>query len=130
MRWTPGDRSNIEDARGRTGVPALRIGLGGFVILLLLSWATGTDFLSLLTQQGSPTETTGTTGDRPPATTPAEERRVDLVDAVMNDAQDTWAKLIGSRYRRTQVVLFRDAIQSACGSADSPAGPFFFPRDS
>src|SRR5436190_19472596 len=121
MRWTPGDRSNIEDERGRTGGRAIPIGIGGFVILLLLSWATGTDFLSLLTQQGSPTETTGTTGDRP-TTTPAEERTVDFVDAVMNDAQDTWANLIGSRYRRTQVVLFRDAIQSACGSADSATG--------
>jgi predicted metalloprotease len=129
MRWTPGDRSNIEDARGRTGGRALPIGIGGFVILLLLSWATGTDFLSLLTQQGSPTETTGTTGDRPPATTPAEERTVDFVDAVTKDAQDTWANLIGSRYRRTQVVLFRDAIQSACGSADAATGPFYCPGD-
>src|SRR6266853_977365 len=125
MRWTPGDRSDIEDARGRTGGRALPIGIGGFVILLLLSWATGTDFLSLLTQQGSPTGTIGTTGDRPPATTTAEERTVDFVDAVTKDAQDTWAKLIGSRYHRTQVVLFRDAIQSACGSADAATGPFY-----
>lgn len=53
MRWTPGDRSNIEDLRGRSG-RAVPLGIGGFVVLLLLSWATGTDFLSLFTQQGSP----------------------------------------------------------------------------
>jgi predicted metalloprotease len=126
MRWTPGDRSNIEDMRGRSG-RAVPLGIGGFVILLLLSWATGTDFLSLFTQQGSPTQTIGTTGDR--TSTPAEERMVDLVDAVTNDVQGTWAQLLGNRYHRTQVVLFRDAIQSACGSADAATGPFYCPGD-
>jgi uncharacterized protein len=126
MRWTPGDRSNIEDMRGRSG-RAVPIGLGGLVILLLLSWATGTDFLSLFTQQGSPTQTIGTTGDR--TSTPAEERMVDFVDAVTNDVQGTWAQLLGGRYQRTQVVLFRDAIQSACGSADAATGPFYCPSD-
>ena len=126
MRWTLGDRSNIEDMRGRSG-RAVPLGIGGFVILLLLSWATGTDFLSLFTQQGSPSQTVGTTGDR--TSTPAEERMVDLVDAVTSDVQSTWAQLLGSRYRRTQVVLFRDAIQSACGSADAATGPFYCPGD-
>jgi predicted metalloprotease len=125
MRWTPGDRSNIQDRRSATG-RAVPIGIGGFVLLLLLSWATGTDFLSLLTQQGSPT-TVGTTGDR--ATTPAEERMVDFVDAVTNDAQNTWGKLLGDRYQRTQVVLFRDAVDSACGSASAATGPFYCPND-
>jgi predicted metalloprotease len=126
MRWTPGDRSNIEDMRGGSG-RAVPLGIGGFVLLLLLSWATGTDFLSLFTQQGSPSQTVGTTGDR--TSTPAEERMVDLVDAVTNDVQGTWAQLLGSRYHRTQVVLFRDAIQSACGSADAATGPFYCPND-
>jgi len=126
MRWTPGDRSNIEDARSRTGGRAVPLGIGGFVVLLLLSWATGTDFLSLFTQ-GAPTESVGTSGDV--TSTPAEERMVDFVDAVTNDAQDTWAKLMGGRYRRTQVVLFRDAIQSACGSASAATGPFYCPGD-
>ena len=50
MRWTPGDRSNIEDMRGRSGIGmrAGGLGIGGVLVLLLLSWATGVDFLSLL----------------------------------------------------------------------------------
>src|SRR5690349_6665360 len=122
MRWTPGDRGNIQDMRGRTGGRAMPLGIGGFVVLLLLSWATGTDFLSLFTQ-GSPSQTVGTSGDR--ATTPEEEKMVDFVDAVTTDAQRTWSELLGNRYQQTQVVLFRDAIQSACGSAESATGPFY-----
>jgi predicted metalloprotease len=126
MRWTPGDRGNIQDMRGRTGGRAMPLGIGGFIVLLLLSWATGTDFLSLFTQS-SPSQTVGTSGDR--ATNPAEEQMVDMVDAVTTDAQRTWSELLGSRYQPTQVVLFRDAIQSACGSADSATGPFYCPGD-
>ena len=126
MRWTPGDRSNIEDARGRTGGRALPIGIGGFIILLLLSWATGTDFLSLLNTDSGPTET-GAPGQV--QTTPQEERMVDFVDAVANDVQDAWGQVLGSRYQRTRIVLFRDAIESACGSAESATGPFYCPGD-
>jgi len=54
---------------------------------------------------------------------------VDFVDAVANDTQNTWQRLLGNRYERTQVVVFRDAINSACGFAQSATGPFYCPSD-
>jgi predicted metalloprotease len=126
MRWTPGDRRNIQDMRGRSG-RAVPLGVGGFVLLLLLSWATGTDFLSLVTQN-APTESVGTSGDRVSGS-PAEERQVDFVDAVAGDVQRAWTDLLGARYEPTRVVLFRDAIESACGFAASATGPFYCPAD-
>jgi len=131
MRWTAGDRSNIEDERGRTGgglrggVP---IGIGGVVVLLLLSWATGTDFLSLLNSGGDTSAPTSATSG-PAASSPAEERQVDFVDAVMKDIQETWEMLLPGRYEETRVRLFRDAIDSGCGSAQSATGPFYCPQD-
>lgn len=131
MRWTPGDRGNIEDERGGSGITGMHVGgvgLGGVVVLLLLSWATGTNFLSLLGGGGQPADTTG--GSAPPAaTSPAEERQADFVDAVMKDVQDTWSALLPNQYQRTRVVLFRDAIESACGAAESATGPFYCPGD-
>jgi predicted metalloprotease len=132
MRWTPGDRSNIEDARGRSAFGGLGGGiplsLGGILLLLLISWATGTNFLSLLTGGGDvTTDTRGTSGQV--ASSPAEERQVDFVDAVMKDVQGTWSQLLGSRYQPTKAVLFRDSIQSACGFAESATGPFYCPQD-
>jgi predicted metalloprotease len=128
MKWAPGDRGNIEDRRGGSGLRVGgSLGLGGFVLLLVLSWATGTDFLSLF--EGNPTsDATGTTGT-PANTSSQEERLVDFVDAVANDTQSTWEELLGARYERTRVVLFRDAIQSACGAADAATGPFYCPGD-
>jgi len=43
MRWTPGDRSNVEDARGGSGFRmggAMPIGIGGLVILGALTLLT------------------------------------------------------------------------------------------
>ena len=102
------------------------IGIGGFLVLLVLSWATGTDFLSLL--GGSATVDSPATG-RPAATSPREEQMVDFVDAVANDVQSVWAGVLGSRYEPTRVVLFRDAAESACGFAQSATGPFCCPGD-
>jgi predicted metalloprotease len=104
------------------------LGIGGLLVVLLLSWFTGVDFLSLL-GGGDPTTTgsTGTTG-RVNAT-PEEERLVDMVDAVMDDAQDTWRQLLGGRYEDTRAVLFRDATQSTCGFAQAATGPFYCPGD-
>jgi predicted metalloprotease len=127
MRWSAGDRSNIDDYRGRSGIGGIPIGIGGFVVLLLLSWATGTDFLSLFTNSSAPAGTTGTTGQV--QSSASEERLVDFVDAVAGDTQSTWEQLLGNRYQRTRVVLFRDAIQSACGAAQSATGPFYCPGD-
>ena len=127
MQWSSGDRSNIEDMRGRSGFRAVPIGIGGFLLLLALSWATGTDFLSLLSTQSDPSQTAGTSGQV--TATPQEERMVDFVDAVAKDAQDTWSQLLGRRYERTLIVLFRDSIDSACGFAESATGPFYCPRD-
>jgi predicted metalloprotease len=127
MRWSAGDRSNIDDYRGRSGIGGVPLGIGGFLVLLVLSWATGTNFLSFFTDSGSPGGAAGTSGQV--QTNPAEERRVDFVDAVAGDTQATWEQLLGNRYERTRVVLFRDAIQSACGAAQSATGPFYCPGD-
>src|SRR5262249_25641584 len=130
MRWTAGNRDNIEDQRGGSGGGRMiPLGIGGFIIVALLSMYTGVDFFSLL-GGGSASTTTpvGTTGGAATGS-PAEERTVDMVDAVARDAQDTWQDLLGNRYEPTKVVLFRDSIRSACGFAESATGPFYCPGD-
>ncbi len=126
MRWT-GDRNDIEDMRGRSGGFGIaHLGIGGFLLLLVLSWVSGTNLFSLL-GTGSDTGSVGTTGQV--QTSPAEERMVDFVGAVTRDVQNTWEQLLGNRYQRTQLRLFRDAIPSACGYAESATGPFYCPAD-
>jgi predicted metalloprotease len=104
----------------------VQLGLGSVLLLLALSWYTGTDLLSLFSGGGSPIETTS---GAPVPGTPEEERLVDFVDAVATDTQATWNEILGPEYEQTRVVLFRDAIQSACGFAEAATGPFYCPGD-
>ena len=130
MKWTPGDRGNVEDLRGRSGGMRMGgIGLGGLLVVLLLTWLTGVDFLSIIGGGGVPMPDTAPTTGGPVASSPDEEKMVDFVDAVMEDAQGLWGGLLGDRYRRTTTRLFRDAIESGCGFAQSATGPFYCPAD-
>jgi predicted metalloprotease len=127
MRWTAGDRGNVQDMRGRSGGMRVgSLGVGGLLVALVLSWLTGVDVLSLLSGGASP-DSVATTGQV--ESTPQEERMVDFVDVVAGDTQAMWQKLLGNDYQNTQVVLFRDAINSACGFAQAATGPFYCPSD-
>ena len=64
--------------------------------------------------------------------TPEEEQLVSFVSFVLDDTQATWAKLfpaLGRQYEDARLVLFRDAVDSACGFAQSATGPFYCPSD-
>lgn len=130
MRWSAGDRGNIEDMRGRSGGGRMiPLGIGGFVVVALLSLFTGVNFFDILGGgSASPDSSAVGTSGRTTAS-PEEERMVDMVDAVARDAQSTWESKLGGRYEPTKVVLFRDSIQSACGYAQAATGPFYCPGD-
>jgi uncharacterized protein len=132
MRWSPGHRSaNVEDRRGGGGRMirgAGGLGLGTLVILLILSLIFKRDFFSLVGAGGM--DPGAETAAGPPAeTTPEEEKLVGLVSFVLDDAQNVWQQHLGTSYRPAKLVLFRDAVQSACGFAESATGPFYCPAD-
>ena len=137
MRWTRGPRSqNLEDRRSQTGSRVVRgtgLGLGGLVVVLLLSLWTGQDFFSLLGGGGEALPPPQSGDPSAPATTTAEEEElVDFISFVLDDIQATWSGLlpeVGGAYEHTQLVLFRDAIQSTCGFAQAATGPFYCPGD-
>lgn len=131
MRWTPGNRStNLEDRRGQRALGGLgvgRLGIGGVVLLLVLSLVFKKDFFSLLSGGSSDAAPAGAI-----ATTPEEEKLVLFVSFVFDTAQSTWAGILrqnGTEYRDAKLVLFRDAAQSACGFAEAATGPFYCPGD-
>jgi predicted metalloprotease len=127
MRWTRGDRGNVQDARGGGGGGGfgMPLGIGGVVILLVGSWLTGVDLFQVVGGGGGSTDVVA---ERPASSSPEEEKMVDFVDAVTGDIQNTWTQKLGN-YQPTVAVLFRDSIQSACGLSSSATGPFYCPGD-
>jgi len=117
MRWTPGRRSsNIEDRRAGGGM-GMRLGIGGTVVVLILSLLTGRNLFQ---------ETGATVGQAPGAGGGAltaedsarEEPTVQFVSFVLDDAQQTWARVLPSV-----------GSSRAESSAQSAMGPFYCPAD-
>jgi uncharacterized protein len=142
MRWTPGGRSDdVEDRRDDSGsgdgggggfnFGGIHIGIGGFLILLVLSLVFKRNFLSLAGIGGGfspPTQVSRPDTGRDQR----EEPLVQFVSFVLDDTQKTWAQILtpqGIQYRHAKLVLFRDSITSACGQAQSASGPFYCPGD-
>jgi hypothetical protein len=107
---------------------AAPIGLGGLAVLVVLTLLTGQDFLSVVDPGGGGGAPVGDSS-APITATPEEERLVEFVSFVLDDSQNTWTQLLGNRYDRARLVLFRDAVSSACGFAESATGPFYCPGD-
>jgi hypothetical protein len=143
MRWQRGTSdADIEDRRGAggggfrgrgAGGGGLRVGLGGLIVIGLLSLVFKENFFTLLDQVPADSSVSMPgPGGAPAAASPEEEERKDFVTFVLNDAQDTWARVLpehGEQYARAKLVFFRDTVESACGFAESASGPFYCPGD-
>jgi predicted metalloprotease len=123
MRWTPGGRSrNLEDRRGASpGGGGFRmgggagLGAGGLLLLAVLSLVFKRDLISEFTGEGTAVPSQSADGA---IVDPAEEDMVLFVSSVLDSAQATWARLLPS-YPEAKLVLFRDAVESACGFAQA-----------
>src|ERR1700681_2421940 len=138
MKWTPGGESgDIEDRRDESGggggfqFGGIHIGIGGAIVLAILSFVFRTNLFTLV---GGGTGDPSTAVSQPdPSRDAAEKPLVEFASFVLDDTQNTWTQLLpqqtGTPYRHAKLVLFRDSIQSGCGGAESATGPFYCPED-
>jgi uncharacterized protein len=137
MKWTGRRESdNVEDQRGSGGggggfgggLPGgllTKGGLGTVVVVLLISWVTGTNPLTLLQQtdlSGGQSQQVSTTSS------PEEEELAKFVKVILASTEDVWQQQM-KEYRNPTLVLFSGQTQSGCGSASSSTGPFYCSED-
>jgi predicted metalloprotease len=130
MRWRGRTGSgNIEDRRG-LGRGGLAIGGGiGGLVLAALYVLMGGDPSQLPTFQ----DETSSSVSRNAPVDPAEEEKKQFVSVVLKDTEDVWQEQFrqqGQVYQVPTMVLFTEAVSSACGYAGSAMGPFYCPGDS
>lgn len=145
MEWTPGGMSDdVEDRRDSSGggggfsfggMGGGGLGIGGFVVLLVLSLVFGRNFLGALLSGGASQAATQSAPRNPGPARPhpaGEDRDAHLISFVLDDAQKTWTQIFaaqGKQYRHAKLVLYRDRTFSACGTARATTGPFYCPQD-
>jgi predicted metalloprotease len=127
MRLDDGDRTNVEDRRGASGRTGAKLGLGGMLLLAVLSVVFKQDMFALL--GASPLQ--GSTDASPQAVAERQAAEADLEKtavASFNDAQRLWGRTVDG-YRPAKLVLFWDEVRSGCGDAAAEMGPFYCPGD-
>jgi hypothetical protein len=105
------------------------LGIGGTVVVLALSLLFGRNLFSDL---GVEPGIAATNAPLSAADSAAQEEQVQFVSFVLDDVQNTWAKILpnyGAQFHPARLVLFRNSTSSGCGGAQSAMGPFYCPED-
>ena len=147
MKWEGRRQSdNVEDRRNQraAGGGGFRVpvggrggglGIGGIVVVLLVSWVLGINPLTLLSGGdidlgGGQSTSQSTSPGR--SVNPADDRQHAFVKTVLAETEDTWGGIFraaGQTYRKPVLVTFDGATPSACGQASAATGPFYCPSD-
>jgi len=143
MRWEGNRESdNVEDRRGEGGdggggfrFGGIHLGIGGVLIVLIGSWLFGVNPMTVLGLLNGDTSappaaqvSAQVSGQAPPASEPL----ANFVRTILASTEDVWGEIFqqaGRTYERPHLVLFRDAIQTACGDGQAAMGPFYCPQD-
>jgi predicted metalloprotease len=102
------------------------------LIVLLSGGGTGVQLPSTYDQLPTGQTAPATADDSVPGAPDPEKRTLQFVSFVLDDVQGFWTQQFregGNTYPRAQLVVFRDAVRTACGSASSATGPFYCPGD-
>ncbi|HBN64596.1 MAG: neutral zinc metallopeptidase [Muribaculaceae bacterium] len=127
------ESSNVSDRRGSGGARGLKIGggIGAVIIAVIIAWISGGNPLDVITSNvGNLTSSNHTTQNYTP--TEEEEELAQFSRQILAGTEDVWTKLfasMGKEYEPPTLVLFTDAVQSACGNATSQVGPFYCSAD-
>ncbi len=127
------ESSNVDDRRRAGGGTIAGVGLGGIVIVGLLTLLMGgnlgdvfNNVVQTTMQQGS--VTSGGTGEF----TEEEQQLATFSKQILAGTEDIWTAVFakyGYNYRAPKMVLYTGTTSSGCGTANASIGPFYCSAD-
>jgi predicted metalloprotease len=131
MKWIGNRKSdNVEDRRGMSG--SGKIAAGGAIaivfFLLKMFMPESAPLIDNIQQQVQQNQTATTATEL----TPQQKEMGDFASTIFAYTEDTWGQIFQENrrnYEQPKLVLFSDAVETACGSATSASGPFYCPGD-
>ena len=127
------ESTNVDDRRGMRSTAKIGgMGIGGILIALLLTWATGGNLGDFVNNtgllEGNVTEQTADGR----AFTPEEEELAKFSRQILAGTEAVWTaefKKLGRTYEPPKMVLYTGSVQTACGGGQSSMGPFYCSAD-
>ena len=134
MRWEGREgSSNIEDRRGTRVGRGAGLGCGGLLVVAVIALLTGADPQQLLQLLSGAAEAPTERAPAAPGQSQPQDQLGQFASVVLRDTEVTWEEVFrqrNARYQPPQLVLFEQAVRSACGLNSSAVGPFYCPLDS
>ncbi|SHJ03956.1 hypothetical protein SAMN04488096_10781 [Mesonia phycicola] len=136
MKWKGRRKSdNLKDQRGVStkGKVVAGGGIIGIIVILLQVFGgeTGQAIAPVLDQINTGQQTATQVRER--ELTAEEKELGDFMATVLADTEDVWNAIFRENnlgnYEEPEMILFTDAVQTACGNATSASGPFYCPAD-
>lgn len=124
------ESSNVDDRRGQTTKTVMKaggLGIGGIVIVTLLSMLFGGDPTEMLNQLGG-----GIAYEQNYTPSAEEEELVTFTKQILAGTEDVWTKVfrqMGREYVSPKMVLYSGSVQTGGGVATSDCGPFYYSGD-
>ena len=135
------ESTNVDDRRRMGGGAKAGIGIGGIILAALIAWISGGDPFSAVMQTvqengglgsviGGQTEVAQ---DQQREFTEEEQQLAHFSKQMLAGTEDVWTKIFREQglgeYEYPRMVLYTDAVQTACGNGSAQMGPFYCSGD-
>ena len=128
------ESDNFEDRRGMSGSSKAGMGIGGLILVGLITLLMGGNPLEVLQNAGSmgfgSQETEVST--EPYQETAEEAEQVKFCKQILASTEDVWTQVfqrMGRKYTPPTLVVFSGSVQTTCGGATAAVGPFYCSGD-
>ena len=123
--------SNVDDRRRMGGAVGGALGIGGAIVVALITLLMGGDLGDVINIVGGEM---GQSQLSEQSYTPSaeEENLVAFTKQILAGTEDVWSsefRRLGRTYEAPKLVIFSGSVQSGCGGATSSTGPFYCSAD-
>ncbi len=127
------ESSNVDDRRGVSAASVGGVGIGGAIIVALITWFMGgnpLDALQSVAEQQANNVTTQNANGR--EFTEEEQELAKFSRQILAGTEDVWTEVfrqMGKEYVPPRMVLYTGGVKTACGNGSASMGPFYCSGD-
>ena len=123
------ESSNVEDRRGMSGGKMAGLGIGGIIIVGIITLLMGGDLGDVIKQAANQGGTTVQSYEP----TAENEELAKFSRQILASTEDVWSKVFKEQnlgtYKAPTLVLYTGSTSSACGQGQASMGPFYCSAD-
>ena len=128
------ESSNVDDRRGMSGGTKAGLGLGGIVLIAIMTFMSGGNLGDVISNVGTQmaSQNVETSPQQQREFTEEEQKLAKFSSQVLASTEDIWSKVfqqMGRTYKAPKMVLYTNAVQTACGQGSASVGPFYCSGD-